>query len=479
MQPLNRTTTNQPISLPSKILQFGGGNFLRAFTDWIVEVLNKETSFNGGIVLVKPTERGDYEALRKQDGLYHVLLEGIKKGEFIQDNRLITCINEVIHPYRAFDQYLASAANPDMRFVISNTTEAGIVFREEDLVANQCPKEFPGKLTIWLYKRFKHFNGAPDKGCIMLPLELIEQNGDHLKESILQYAEYWQLGATFLTWVKEHNTFCNTLVDRIVSGYPNDKAREIKATLGFEDELLVAGEYYHSWVIQGPAFVQDELPVHKTNLNVQFVEDLTPYREIKVRILNGAHTSMVPVGYLLGVRTVYEAMQHSALSKYIEELLEEEVIPTLAFQMDQLMAFKEDVLDRFRNPSIKHQLISIALNSVSKFRTRLLPSLLSYVDHKNELPTRTVLALSALIRFYKGNFNGEDIPIKDSPSNISFFQNAWEKVDNTYEGVTMIVKTVLGNRAFWGKDLNEINGLADLVTQNLMDIEAGRIIGYS
>lgn len=445
-----------PNSLPLKVLQFGGGNFLRAFVDWMIDVLNEQTDFNAGVAIVKPTERGDYDALRKQNGQFHVVLDGIKNGELMKERRLITCVKQVIQPYRERAAYLATAEEASLRFVISNTTEAGIKFSEEPLPEEGMPKEFPAKLCLWLHHRWQHFSGAPERGCIVLPLELIEDNGDALKACLLQYADHWNLPAEFKSWLAEHNHYCNTLVDRIVSGYPAGKAEALKAELGMEDELLVAGEYYHSWVIKGPALVQQELPFAKTKLNVTFTNDLAAYREIKVRILNGAHTSIVPTGYLAGIETVGEVMANEQMSSFLQSVLYDEIIPSLPFPEAQLKAFAADVLDRFRNPSIRHKLLDISLNSTSKFRTRLLPSLLSYQAKFGKLPQGIVTALAALIRFYSGKRGTEAIPLRDAADRIAFFQEEWAKEQSTQA----LVAAVLGREDWWGQDLNDIPGLA-------------------
>ena len=452
-------------------MQFGGGNFLRAFVDWMVQILNEETDFNGGVVVVKPTERGNYQALKNQDGLFTVILDGIKNGELIAEKKVIDCVQEVVNPYVEWGTYLKLVENPDLRFVVSNTTEAGIKFNSEDKFEDNPPKEFPAKITVWLCHRFQYFNGDISKGCIFLPCELIEENGLALKQSILQYADHWNLSNDFKSWVNSANHFCNTLVDRIVSGYPTDRADEISNALGYKDELLVAGEYYHSWVIQGNDIVQKELPFGQTDLNAEFVNDLGPYREMKVRILNGAHTSMVPVGYLAGIRLVKEAMDNTIVSNYVESLLQEEVSKTLDFPESVKQKYAADVLDRFRNPLLKHQLISISLNSTSKFVTRLLPTLKDYIASENELPKKIVFGLSALIRFYKGEFNGEKIELKDDRKVLDFFQSAYVKLDSEELSLSEVMGLILGNSDIWGEDLSKIEGLTNNVVKNIESID--------
>lgn len=471
MQKLNRQTKNKPSSLPLKVMQFGGGNFLRAFVDWMIQVLNEKTGFNGGVVVVKPTERGDYKELKSQDGLFTVILDGIKNGELIAEKKVVDCVQKVLNPYCEWDDYLALAENPDLRFVVSNTTEAGIKFNSEDNFDENPPNEFPAKLTRWLNHRFQYFEGDSSKGCIFLPCELIEDNGAALKKTVLEYADCWNLGDHFKNWINSSNHFCSTLVDRIVSGYPSDRASGIQAKLGFEDELLVAGEYYHSWVIQGKKVVREELPFDQTDLNVEFVEDLAPYREMKVRILNGAHTSMVPVGYLAGIRFVKEAMDDNEVNGFVESLLEEEAAKTLDFPESVKQKFISDVLDRFRNPQLKHQLISISLNSISKFATRLLPTLKDYYQIERKLPKRIVFGLSALIRFYEGEWQGSKIELKDDDYVLQFFNTQWKDFRTNEVSMRDMVEKVLKNPLIWGENLNQVPGLAAMISNYLHEIE--------
>lgn len=471
MHPLNRKTTTEERDIPLKIMQFGGGNFLRAFVDWMVDVLNKETTFNGGIAIVKPTGGGDYSELKAQDGLFTVILDGIKKGELVAEQSLVTSIQQVVNCYTEWETYLDLAKNPDVRFIISNTTEAGIKFSEEDKFEDEPPTEFPAKLTIWLHQRFRYFEGDSAKGCIFLPCELIENNGGALKKCVLAYADSWQLENEFIEWIESDNHFCSTLVDRIVSGYPKDRAEKIQKELGYEDKLLVAGEYYHSWVIQGPVTLQKELPFSQTDLNVEFVDDLGPYREMKVRILNGAHTSMVPVGYLAGIRLVSEAMDDKEVSGFVASLLLEEAITTLDFPVEVKRKFVADVLDRFRNPLLKHQLISISLNSTSKFTARLLPTLKDYFAKEGKLPKRIVFGLSALIRFYKGEIDGESIPLKDDQDVLAFFAMQWNKYDSNELSFSELSQSILSNTSIWKEDLTTFDGLVESVSGNLDAID--------
>ncbi len=477
MSTLNRKVANKPVQHPERILQFGGGNFLRAFCDWMFHVLNQETDFSSSVIVVKPTERGDYVELREQDGLFNVALDGIREGELHSEVTLVESVSRVIQPYKQWDEYLKSAEQPGIRFVVSNTTEAGIKFNAEDKLEDQPAKEFPAKLTQWLYHRYQFFNGAADKGLILLPVELIEDNGDALRKTILEYAAAWNLDTDFATWIKESNYFCSTLVDRIVSGYPKNRAEAIQTDLGVEDKLLVAGEWYHSWVIKAPAEAKAELPFDKTDLNVQFVEELGPYREMKVRVLNGAHTSLVPVGYLAGIRTVIESMRNETVVNHIDTVLTEEVKPTLVdFSSEEIDAFSKAVTDRFKNPTLQHFLIDIALNSTSKFKARLQPAFLDYYKANGSFAKRIAFSLACLIRFYKGEFGGEAINVRDDQEVLDFFKAEWSKVDGGKQDLEALVTNVLTSETVFAGAMNAVEGLPAYLVAQIKSIDSIGVI---
>lgn len=464
MDALNRSTANVN-TYTERILQFGEGNFLRAFANWMIHEMNKKANFDAGVVVVQPIDQGLVKMLNDQDGLYTLYLNGIKNGKAISEHEIIDCIQSAINPYDNFAGYLANAKNPDLRFVISNTTEAGIAYNAEDTLEDAPQKSFPGKLTALLYKRFQEFSGASDKGLIVIPCELIDRNGDNLKRIILQYATEWKLGEEFVNWINEDNIFCNTLVDRIVPGYPRDKMDAITKELGYKDNLVVEGEQFHLWVIEGPIEVKDEFPSEACGLNVVFTDDMEPYRTRKVRILNGAHTSLVPVGYLYGIEKVRESLEDAVVGGFLKDAIFNEICPTLDLSEEELNQFSNDVLDRFRNPYLEHALMSISLNSVSKYKTRVLPSVLEYVKRKNELPNRLLFSLAALIAFYKGERNGEEITLKDDEKVLEFFKTQWAKGD-----ITAVAKATLENVDFWGTDLTQLNGLETAVIISLENI---------
>lgn len=465
LKKLNRETAKIKQTYPLKVLQFGDGNFIRGFMDWFIDILNEKTDFNGAVQIIRPLRNTKEERKFEQDGLYHVAQRGLLNGKTISETRLITCVTNAINPYTDYEQFLKSAENPDLQFIISNTTEAGIIFDSKDVTINSTPESFPGKVTVLLYQRFNFFKGDKAKGLTLIPCELIEKNGDTLRETILKYIDYWNLSGDFKEWVTEDNTFCNTLVDRIVPGFPIDTATEIHQSIGYEDTQLVMSEPYHLLVIEGSEHVRKIFQTDQTGLNVKFVSDITPYRIRKVRILNGAHTALVPIAYLRGLRTVKESINDSYAGEFIRKAIDEEIIPTLDLPEEELKQFAADIIERFQNPFIKHELISIALNSISKFKVRVLPTILEYEKRTGKLPERLLQSLAALIIFYKGNWNDEQIPLKDSPEVLSFFKDVWQS-NKTEE----VVQKVLSNISFWGCDLTHTKGLQAMVSRQVNEI---------
>jgi tagaturonate reductase len=468
---LNKSTYENYKKYPERIIQFGEGNFLRAFTDWIIDKMNKELDFNSGVLVVQPLDGNLGEKLNEQDGLYTLYMNGIKNGQAVSEKEVINSVTRVLNTYNQYDEYLNSAENPELRFLISNTTEAGIALNENDKLEDRPQISYPGKLTSFLYHRYKAFNGDLNKGLILLPCELIDKNGDKLKEIILKLSSIWNLEEGFTKWINEGNVFCNTLVDRIVPGYPRDKIEELTKELGYEDNFIVEGEQFHLWVIEGPQWIKEEFPAHKLGLNVLVVDDMTPYRTRKVRILNGAHTTMTPVSYLYGLDTVKEAVEDEVIGKYVKDVIFEEIIPTLDLSKEELEDFANAVIDRFRNPFIKHYLMSISLNSMSKFETRVLPSLLEYKNRKGQLPSRLVFSLAALISFYKGERNGEKIAVSDDKEIMEIYCGLWGAYDGSEESLVKIVKEILALEKVWKMDLNKVEGLAEKVSDYLIKIE--------
>jgi tagaturonate reductase len=468
---LSRSTFTSAKRYPEKVLQFGEGNFLRAFVDWMFYELNKKASFNGSVVVVQPIDKGMVNMLNEQDGLYTLYLSGLKNGKPESTHETIDVISRGINPYKDFHTYLQTAEGHDMRYVVSNTTEAGIAFEENDKPTDTPPNSFPAKLAVWLHHRYKTFNGDASKGVHVIPCELIDKNGDNLKRIILQLAEKWNLDEGFIKWLNTACTFSNTLVDRIVPGYPKERIAEITEELGYEDKQVVEGEHFHLWVIEASEELKEELPFPSIGLDVTYVKDLTQYRTRKVRILNGAHTALVPVAYLYGIDTVRESVEHPVVGKFLRDEVFEEIVPTLDLPKEELEQFSNEVIDRFRNPYIKHQLMSIALNSWSKFETRVLPSILEYVKRKGTVPQRLAFSLAATIAFYKGKRGNEDIALNDDAAALELLKNAWSKSDGSDAAVKNVVTEVLGYQKNWKRDLNEVEGLNEAVTKHLINIE--------
>lgn len=452
--------------LPIKVLQFGEGNFLRAFVDYAFQVLNKKLDFNAGIAVVQPLENGLVHLLKEQDNLYTLFLNGVKKGEKIQEIELIENIVTAINPYTEFDKFLALAKEESLEFVISNTTEAGIEFIDTDTIDMKPPKAFPARLTVLLYERFCHFNGDSTKGLTIIPCELINYNAETLKEILLKYCELWQLEDGFKNWLETACTFHNTLVDRIVPGYPKNEIEEYNSKLDYHDNLIVTAEPFFLWVIEGGDALKAKLPFDKTNLDVKIVTDMQPYRTRKVRILNGAHTAMVPFSILYGNETVKQSIDNSFTGDFVNKVIFDEINQTLDMDPSELQQFSEEVLDRFRNPFIKHQLSDIALNSISKFKVRVLPSLLGYVSINKKLPVYLAFSLACTIRFYKGDWNNQTLPVKDATDITDAFHSIWQTSD-----LQKVAQNSLSNTEFWDQDLTAVEGLTDAVTLALTEIE--------
>jgi len=468
---LNRENSGLTEKLPIKFLQFGEGNFLRAFVDYLIDKMNKEAGFNAGVAVIQPTQGGLVDMLEEQNNLYTLFVRGVKKGEIVDDQRVISAIQRSLSPYTHYQEYLDLAKGEDLEFILSNTTEAGIAFDESETTLEAGPhKNFPAKVTAFLYERFKHFQGAEDKGLHIIPCELIENNGLTLKKHILQYAQLWNLEEGFPNWVENSNSFHNTLVDRIVPGYPREEKDEYEAKFDYDDNLMVVCEAFLLWVIEGDDKLRAKIPFDKIDDQVLIVDDITPYRTRKVRILNGAHTAMLAFSILDGKETVKEAIDAEFAGKFISDTVYNEIIPTLDLSKEELTAFAEEVFDRFRNPFLKHQLSSIALNSVAKFKVRVLPSLLQYVADKKELPTNLTFALAALIRFYQGEFNGKTLPVMDDATVLERFKAIWSTND-----LGEVVKATLSETSFWDQDLTQIPGLAEAVTKALKEIDANGI----
>lgn len=475
MRKLNRKNLALPKMPPIKIVQFGEGNFLRAFIGDAFQKLNQDADFNAGIAVVQPIHKGVVSMLNDQDGLYTLFTRGIKEGKAVEEKELITNIVKGVDPHLNFDDFLSLAKEEELEFIISNTTEAGIAFVASDTFEMAPPSSFPAKLAKLLFERFSYFQGDFNRGLTIIACELINYNSDILKKIILDYVSLWKLSNDFKHWVMDACTFHNTLVDRIVPGYPKDEIAEYNKQLDYKDNLIVSAEIFFLWVIEGDHKLKEKLPFHKTNLDVKMVSDMQPFRTRKVRILNGAHTAMVPFSLLYGNETVKETVDETFTGPFIRSLVFDEIIPTLDMEKEELEVFAQAVFDRFRNPFIKHQLSSIALNSISKFKVRVLPSLLAYVRRKDRLPLKMLYSFACLLRFYKGDWKSVPLPLNDDEHIIAEFTQLWKLND-----MGLIAETVLKNSTYWGEDLSQIEGLQKAISFALGCIEDyGIMVGFN
>lgn len=460
---------------PVKVLQFGEGNFLRAFVDYFLDIANEKAGFNGSIVLVKPIELGTLiPAFKEQDYRYTVMLRGLVDGEAVEQTRVITSVSDAVDAYADYDRYAAYAKCDTLRFVVSNTTEAGIVLDESDRLELCPPKTYPGKLCKFLFERAQHFDYAADKGLVILPVELIDDNGIQLRRCVKELAKIWKLGERFEKWLDEACVFTSTLVDRIVTGYPRGEAEAIWQKIGYEDNIIVTAEPFGLWVIESEKDISKELPLPSIGLPVVFTDNQKPYKQRKVRILNGAHTSFVPAAFQCGYDIVLDAMNDPMILNFMQKTLYDEVIPTLTLDKADLMAFAEAVTGRFKNPFIKHALLAICLNSVSKWRARCMPSLLIYVEKMGKLPEHLTFSLASLMALYHGGQlkdgklaclrDGQPYQLQDDPAVLEFFATTANLP------VREQVEKFLGNESFFGPDLIRVPGIVDSVTESFEDI---------
>ena len=460
-------TTAEAAKRPIKLIQFGEGNFLRAFVDWIVQQLNDNGLFNGNVAIVQPLPQGRVAELDKQNDLYTVILEGLKDGKEVQSRQLIDSVGLTVDPYADFDAYLALADDPNVQIIVSNTTEAGIALSDEDAADARPAKSYPGKLAQLLKRRFDQ--GLP--GFLIVPCELIADNGVALKRCLEQTAEQFGYGEEFIAWLNEENTFVSTLVDRIVPGFPRDNAEALWDELGYRDDNMVKAEPFLLWAVAGSkeaqAKVNELLPARRLGIDLVTADAVQPYRERKVYLLNGPHTTMAQVARLAGFTTVGEVMADPTMRSFIEREMHEDIIPVLTLPREELEAFADAVCERYSNPFVRHALDAIGLNSVSKFAARLLPLVSANVKAGRGLPKRIVLALAALLATY-GGLASEPVTINDSDDVVS-------RIAAAAEDRATFVATVLGDASLWGADLNGIEGLTEAVEADVAAIEQSGI----
>lgn len=453
MELISKKLFNKP-ERKIKIMQFGEGNFLRAFVEWIIQDLNDKHAIESDVVLVQPMPFGRVKELAEQDGLYTLRLEGIDGGKKVKNSQVINVVGDCLNPFTDYEKFLKYGESEDLEVIISNTTEAGIAVDPTDTDFSVCPKSYPGKLLALLKRRYDKFKGDKNKGLCIIPCELIDNNGDELYRCLTELAKINKMDKKFVEWVQTACHFTSTLVDRIVPGYPKNEIEDIQKETGYIDNNVVKGEIFHLWVLKKEPRIQKVFPADSTGLNVIFADDIKPYKQRKVKILNGSHTAMVPVAYLCGIDTVGEAVNDPTIGKFVRDFVFDEVNPTIDLPQDQMTAFANSVIERYQNPFIRHELMSIALNSTTKFKTRLLPTLLDYVRIKGELPLHLVFAYAALVLFHKGKRGAEDIKLADDPAYLAKWKELWASFNGDYSA---LAKNALAWTEAWGMDMNTIH----------------------
>ena len=466
---------------PERVLQFGEGNFLRAFVDYFIDQMNEKAGFDSKVVLVQPipTPQGAMDlaqVINEQQGLYTLYLRGFEDGRKVNDKRVISSVSRCLNVYADYQAVMECAQNPDLRFIVCNTTEAGIVYDPACRFDETPPAAYPAKLTQFLYRRYQAFGTQPGKGFVVLSCELIDNNGKELEKCVLQYIDQWGLEPEFRAWVERENIFCSTLVDRIVTGFPRAEIDQINQENGYEDNLVDTGEVFGFWVIEGPDSLKAELPFEQAGLPVLITGDHKPYKQRKVRILNGAHTSMVLGAYLAGQDIVRDCMNDDVICGFMNKTIYDEIIPTLTLPREELMQFAHAVTERFNNPFIDHALLSISLNSTAKWKARVLPSLLGYVEKTGTLPACITASFAFYLAFYHGSRltdaglvarRGEqEYLVQDDRQVLEFF---CAHKDDCAAALTHAVMT---QTDFWGQDLTQIPGFETAVAACLEDIAA-------
>ena len=466
---------------PERMIQFGEGNFMRAFAEDFIDQMNEKAGFDGKVVLVQPRPPvpGSFslkKAINEQDGLYTLYLRGSENGQKVNQKRIISCVSRCLNAAADFEEVLKCAENPLLRFLSCNTTEAGIVYDPSCRFTDRPASSYPGKLTQFLYRRFQVFGDQPGKGFFILACELIDDNGKELEKCVRKYAEQWKLGADFLAWLEKENVFCSTLVDRIVTGFPQAEADALNEENGYLDSVMDTGEVFGFWVIEGPQSLKDELPFEKAGLPILVTGDHRPYKQRKVRILNGAHTCMVLGAYLAGQDIVRDCMEDDVIRSFMNRAIYDEIIPTLPLPEAELTDFAASVSERFRNPFIDHALLSSSLNSTSKWKTRVLPSLKDYVEKTGKLPVCLTASLAFYLAFYHGRKltdagligtrpKGDEYTVCDDREVLEFF---YAHRDDSAGALT---RAVLSRSDYWGMDLTGIPGLEAAVSEDLKRIE--------
>lgn len=463
------------------IVQIGEGNFLRGFLNWMIHQLHKQGVYSGRVVAVQPTPHGKVvPVLNAQDGLFTTILRGKLKGETIDRAELVQSISRGINPYTDWDEVIALARSTSVKWLFSNTTEAGLTYLHEPYNGKEAPLSFPGKTTAFLYERFLAFDGSLTADIVVVPCELVEENGVVLKGLIQRVAKDWELPEAFLSWLDEAVIFCNTLVDRIVTGFPRGEEDKWATRLGYEDHLLTVAEPYHLFVIEAEQMPSERLPFAEAGLNVVW-EKTTSYRELKVRLLNGAHTFLFAAGVLAGETTVKGALENQVLRRFLERGLREELMPTVRANQEVKEAYVASVIERFENPYLAHQLTDIGMNAVYKFKTRLLPAL-----EANQRPQLLLFSLAALLvymkpigkegAFLQGKANGQCYTIRENETTLTILNEAWGQFDQEEKNVAETVQLLLEQEELWGVDLSEHHMQVTTYVEQLLSGEVEHIV---
>ncbi len=468
MEILSKKIYDKPIR-PVRIMQFGEGDLLRAFVDCVIQHLNDHGAIDSGVVAVQNSATGSINALRAQDGLYTLFMDGIERGEEVKKSVIIDVIDDCIDPYAEYERFLAYAESPVLQTIISDTTETGIYLDRADTDFTKCPQSFVGKLLAFLYRRYEAFNGDISKGLCIIPCELMLDNGSELFKCLTALATEKGYDNKFIYWLQTANKFTTTLADRISSGFPHGEYPSLCEKIGYIDNCAVKSELFHFWAIKKQAKIQRVFPADSTGLDVIFTDDVDIYRERKIKILNGTHTTLAAMGYLCGFNTVLEALDDTFLSEYIRDLIFKEIIQTVELDRQQTEEYALSILQRLRNPYISHNLLKISVNSTIKFRARLIPTLLDFFEKYGALPKRIIFALAALIAYHKGLRGEEIIPFDEEGECLDCWADIWQSFDGDYYALAY---KVLAWDRLWGFNLNLLHGdITSLVAGYLRTID--------
>lgn len=481
--PINVTIPNTDFyNLPVKILQFGEGRFIRAFINYFIEIANHNNLFNGRNIVIQPRKADMVEIINGQDGLFTVCSRGLQRGQPKEEFLIISSIKRAIAAKTEWNTVLKLAEIPSIQIITSNTTETGLIYDPSDSIEKNPPDSYPGKLTSLLFHRFQFFEGDKSRGLMILPLELIENNGEILKEAVLKHAKSWNLGEKFILWLEKANQFYKSIVDRIVTGTPKpEELVQFQEKLGYDDKLLNIAELYHSWIIEADEKLQTTIPFNEAGLNVQFVSDIKEYFLRKVRILNGAHTSMVPIAFLSGKTLVKESIEDQLIRIYLDTILTNEIIPFINLSNEELLQYKNTIIERFQNPFLEHKLLTISLYSISKMRVRVLPSIIAFFNYFNKPPPLLPFAFAAFLVFmwikekedndWFGYRDSEKYQYNDEPESLEIFFNAWKSTDiSKKEDVNKMVTSICQNSKLWSIDLTKLPQFVPIIVDHVQNI---------